>query len=95
MAKKFDEVKKEHMKTLEMYVPIVARVHGEHHPEFHEVKKVFDEMKGKFDKVDADLRDDFARLRKITGNYSVPEDVCESYEAVYKMLEELDNAFHS
>lgn len=92
MARTFDEVKKEHMKTLEMYVPIVARVHGEHHPEFHEVKKVFDEMKGK---VDADLKDKFARLRDITGNYSVLEDVCESYEAVYKMLEELDIAYHA
>lgn len=49
-------------------------------------------MKGK---VDADLKDKFARLRDITGNYSVPEDVCESYEAVYKMLEELDIAYHA
>jgi len=90
----FDEVKKEHVKTLEMYVPIVARVHGKHHPEFHDVKKVFDEMKAKLKKENADLEEEFLKLRNITDNYTVPGDVCESYEAVYKMLEELDNAYH-
>lgn len=90
----FDEVKKEHVKTLEMYVPIVARVHGKHHPEFHDVKKVFDEMKAKLKKENADLEEEFLKLRNITDNYTVPGDVCESYESVYKMLEELDNAYH-
>ncbi|HAF59558.1 MAG TPA: iron-sulfur cluster repair di-iron protein, ric, partial [Clostridiales bacterium UBA9856] len=37
MSKTFNEVKARHFKTLEQYVPIVARVHGDKHPEFHEV----------------------------------------------------------
>jgi regulator of cell morphogenesis and NO signaling len=95
---KFDQVKELRLKTLEQYVPIVAKVHGPSHPEFHDVQRVFNEMQAKLDK-DAgmekpELESEFAELRKITSNYTVPEDVCESYEAVYDMLAELDKAYH-
>jgi iron-sulfur cluster repair protein YtfE (RIC family) len=43
----FQEAKQKNMKTLEQYVPIVARVHGGHHPEFHEVRKLFDAINRK------------------------------------------------
>ena len=92
----FDEVKKNHLKTLEQYVPIVARVHGGSHPEFHEVRKVYDEIVKKVKqagKEKPELSDDFTKLRGITDNYTVPGDVCESYEAVYNMLDELDKAY--
>lgn len=42
-----------------------------------------------------DLVDEFAKLRKITDNYTIPDDVCESYEAVYNLLAELDKAYES
>lgn len=42
-----------------------------------------------------DLVDEFVKLREITDNYTVPGDVCESYEAVYNMLAELDRAYES
>jgi iron-sulfur cluster repair protein YtfE (RIC family) len=93
---KFNEVKKGHFKTLEQYVPIVARVHGSHHPEFHEVSKLFDTIRKKTKEAGAkrpELIEEFAMLRKITDNYTVPGDVCESYEAVFKMLSELDTAY--
>ena len=48
----FQEAKQKNMKTLEQYVPIVARVHGGHHPEFHEVRKLFDAITGKARKQD-------------------------------------------
>lgn len=97
MLSKFNEVKEKHFKTLELYIPIVARVHGGNHPEFHEVHRVFDLIKAKLqdDKsVVLDLHDEFAKLQEITNNYVIPADVCESYEAVYKMLEELDKAYN-
>lgn len=94
MASKFEKVKKEHLKTLRQFVPIVARVHGDHHPEFHDVHKVFNEMNRKMDEATPNLGEEFKKLREITDNYKVPEDVCESYEAVYNMLEELDKAYH-
>lgn len=96
--KTFNEVKESRFKTLEQYVPIVARVHGSHHPEFHEVRKVFDTviMKTKeAGKELPELNEEFAKLREITDNYTVPGDVCESYEAVYKMLAEVDKAYQA
>ena len=37
----FNQVKESHFKRLEQYVPVVDRVHGDNHPEFHDVKKLF------------------------------------------------------
>ncbi len=94
----FDRVKKEHLPTLKQYVPVVARVHGAHHPEFHEVQAIFNGiLKKSKSKGSAkpDLTGEFARLREVTDHYAVPEDVCESYEAVYGMLSELDAAWHT
>ena len=38
------------------------------------------------------MDNEFKQLREITDNYTVPSDVCETYEAVYNMLSELDEA---
>ena len=95
---RFNRVKEEYLPLLEQYVPIVARVHGGSHPEFHEVKKVFDKISDKMKQAGinkADLEREFTSLRDITDNYTVPADVCETYEAVYNMLAELDQAYHS
>ena len=92
----FDQMKESHFKTLKQYVPIVAKVHGEHHPVFHEVHKVFDMIIKKTKEAGTkmpELTEEFVKLRNITDNYAVPSDVCESYEAVYKMLAELDEAY--
>ena len=88
----FNEVRDRHFKTLEQYVPIVARVHGDKHPEFHEVHKLFEAINKKIKEAGSErpeLNEEFAKLCEITNNYTVPGDVCESYEAVYKMLAEL------
>jgi len=87
---------KKHMDKLNLYVPIVARVHGKHHTEFYEVQKLFDAIRGKIkDAKDdkPDLDSEFKRLREVTDNYTVPNDVCESYEAVYLMLADWDRAY--
>ena len=94
--KKFTEAIEENLERLEQYVPVVARVHGGSHPEFHDVKRVFDEVNVKVknrQNEKPNLDNEFKELRKITDNYTVPADVCESYEAVYDMLEELDKAY--
>lgn len=97
IMKKFNEVKEENIRRLEQYVPIVDRVHGSSHPEFHEVRRVFDEVNQKIKSAKANkpnLDNEFSQLREITSNYTIPGDVCESYEAVYNMLSELDEAYH-
>lgn len=85
------------LKILEQYVPIVDRVHGETHPVFHQVRSLFEAINSKIKEagsVTPELTVEFAKLREITGNYVIPEDVCEAYEAVYRMLGELDKAYN-
>ncbi len=92
----FNMAREKHFKTLEQYVPIVERVHGGNHSEFHEVRKVFDTINKKIKETGLErpeLNEEFTKLREITDNYTVPGDVCESYEAVYNMLAELDQAY--
>jgi regulator of cell morphogenesis and NO signaling len=94
----FNEKAKKLIPTLEKFVPIVARVHGKHHPEFHDVRKVFDAIIEKVKEAGTEkpeLSQEFTKLREITDNYTVPGDVCESYEAVYKMLSELDESYQA
>ncbi len=84
------------MAKLEQFVPIVARVHGDSHPEFHQVHNIFEEMKSEL-KTNVDSKpaidEALQHLRQITNNYEIPKDVCETYAAVYNMLAELDSAY--
>lgn len=94
----FTDVWKRHFKTLEQYVPVVARVHGGSHPEFHEVHKLFDTIAMKVKNAGPEalvLSEEFAKLRKITKDYTVPEDVCGTYQEVYKMLSQIDEAYQA
>jgi regulator of cell morphogenesis and NO signaling len=94
----FKQTRRKHLKTLKLYVPVVARVHGEHHPEFHEVQALFDTINEKTKEAGKkipNLDAEFARLREITDNYTIPGDTCESYEAVYSMLADIDKAYHA
>ena len=92
----FNEVRAQHMERLKQFTPIVERVHGEHHPEFFKVHELFNQLNEKLENEtdeSVDLKQEFTALRTVTDNYAVPGDVCESYEAVYNMLEDLDQAY--
>lgn len=95
MANLFNEENFPQFTTLKQYIPIVERVHGKTHNEFYEVRKAFDLIYNKIKQDDATpyLAEEFARLRDVTNNYTVPIDVCESYETVYKLLSELDEIY--
>lgn len=94
----FNQVVEKHSKTLDLYVPVVARVHGGSHPDFHKVHALFDTINSKIKEAGPnkpELKEEFGELREITHNYTVPDDVCESYEAVYSMLADMDKAYYS
>ena len=92
----FNNVVEKHFPTLEQYTPIVARVHGEKHPELAEVRDIFADMNGKIKSAeDPDLTLEFKSLREITSNYEVPADGCEAYTETYELLEEADRAYHA
>lgn len=94
----FNEVKERNLEKLELFVPVVARVHGGTHPEFHDVHKLFNKINERIKEAGSEkpqLDNQFKQLREITDNYTVPGDVCESYEAVYNMLAELDEAYQA
>lgn len=98
MMTTFNTVKEKNFARLDQFTPIVARVHGGTHPEFHQVKDLWDEIRDKTQAAETkkpELNTEFTKLREVTDNYSVPADVCESYEAVYNMLEEVDHAYHA
>ena len=91
---RFQEVFDKHGKNLELYVPVVARVHGPTHPEFLKVRDYYDTLMAKVGAEQTlDLGPEFAKLREVTHNYQVPQDTCETYAAVYTMLKELDEAY--
>jgi regulator of cell morphogenesis and NO signaling len=95
---RFQEVQGNLFPMLEKYVPVVDRVHGHHHPEFHEVRALFESMSQKVKAAGEnhpDLQGELFRMREVTRNYTVPGDVCESYEAVFQMLEKIDEAYEA
>lgn len=94
MRTEFDKKMNASLKKLELFIPAVIRVHGTNHPEMNKVGKLFDDLKQKVANSDTpELENIFSQLREITNNYEVPNDVCESYEAVYQTLESADKMY--
>ena len=92
----FNEAATRLFPTLKQYVPIVDRVHGEHHPEFHEVRAISNTVIEKTEvaaSIKPELTQEFSKLREITADYTIPDDVCESYAAVFNMLTKNDKAY--
>ena len=73
--------------TLELYIPVVVRVHGQENPEIKEVRMLFEQLKEQISQ-EAEVSQTFEQIRKVTNNYTVPGGVCESCTAVYHMLAE-------
>ena len=92
----FKNVVAENFPTLEKMTPIVARVHGDGHPELTDVRDIFQNINEKVQtSEEADLKQDFEQLRTVTNNYEVPADGCEAYTTTYELLEEADKVYHS
>lgn len=79
-----------HMATAAPFAPLIERVHGEHHPELTRVRELTEQVQQapSASRVAAL----FDELRAVTGNYAVPGDGCEAFEATYRALEHADAA---
>lgn len=80
-------------KTMDLYINAIAKVHGSNHPEVHDVKEIYANMYNKVENDDTNLDAEFEELRKVTNNYEIPSDACETYTAVYQNLEKLDKEY--
>ncbi|MEE8806947.1 MAG: iron-sulfur cluster repair di-iron protein, ric [Lactimicrobium sp.] len=76
---------------MDLYTNAITKAHGAHHPEVFEVRKIYQQMAEKLKAGNADLSEEFRRLREITDNYSIPSDACGTLAATYEMLKEMDS----
>lgn len=77
-----------HLEKAAEFAPLIESVHGEHHPELTRVREITEQLMG----APADPKPLFAELRAVTDNYAIPDDVCETFEAVYRSLSRADAA---
>ena len=68
------------IKNLNKILPVVERVHSDHHPELHQVAALYAELKQN------PSREVFDKLRDVTKNYTLPEDAFQEYTMLYKLL---------
>ena len=83
------------IKSLNQYFPIVSRVHGSHHPEIVTVKDLYYHFIKQEQPTSLDVSTFFNQVRDTTNNYQVFDDVCESYQAIYRMLKQLEQEYVS
>lgn len=92
----FNEYMTKNSEKLELFTKAIIRAHGKNHPEAFDVRELYTQMQTKTREAgeeNPNLDEEFARLRQVTNNYLIPEDVCETYAAVYNMLAEADQAY--
>ena len=65
----------------------IARVHGEHHPELAQVVELYEKAKA------CPYAEVIAELRKVTSDYTIPEDACPTYGKTYEDLTALDREY--
>lgn len=65
---------------LDKLLPVVVRVHGEHHPELAQVAELYARLKQGDDPRTAQ------QLRTITGGFAAPADACPTFQKVYADL---------
>ncbi|MBG9984977.1 iron-sulfur cluster repair di-iron protein, ric [Aerococcaceae bacterium DSM 111022] len=81
----------ENQEKLDLYTTAITRAHGKNHPEAFAVRDLYTELEAAVfnDKKEKTTRV-FKELRQVTSNYEMPNDVCETYEATFHMLEKMD-----
>lgn len=71
------------VKELDKILPVVVRVHGEHHPELQQVAELYGRLKQGEDVTQA--------LKAVTADFTAPEDACPTFRKAYEDLKALAN----
>ena len=71
------------MKELDKILPVVVRVHGDHHPELLEVAALCEELKAS---ANAEI---IRKLRTATNGFTAPVDACPTFEKTYRHMSSL------
>lgn len=74
-------------KALEL-APIIERVHGGHHPELTRVRELTEQLGAAG--PETDVKAVFSELRSVTGDFAIPDDVCETFVATYEALQQAE-----
>lgn len=83
-----------HEEKLDVYTGAIAKVHCFLHPEVLEVRSLYEAlMLGVKQNDTVAVEQSFARLSALTNAYAIPDDVCETFTAVYQDLAEADRKF--
>ena len=69
------------IKELDKILPVVVRVHGEHHPELSHVAELYAQLK--------QGQDVKAELNAVTSHFTAPEDACPTFRKTYADLRAL------
>lgn len=75
---------------LEAFTKAITQAHGAHHPEVFDVREAYLQLRDKINAGATDIEEDFTQLRNLTDDYAIPGDVCQTFEATYRMLEKAD-----
>ena len=75
-------------------IKIVRKVHGASHREFYEVYDQYLKLyEGFINNDDLLIKETLHRLRVLTHDYLVPNDVCETYQMVYDYIKSIDQGY--
>ena len=69
------------IKELDKILPVVVRVHGEHHAELSRVAELYAQLK--------QGQDVKAELEAVTNHFTAPEDACPTFRKTYEDLHAL------
>lgn len=84
----------ENIEILNKYLPVVTRVHSDIHPELNEVLRLYQEMMQ--DNKSLEEKQALAQdLVRVTDNYTIPTDACESYAKTYELLAALSEEINA
>ena len=93
MTRNFNQFTEEEFEKIDLYTKAIVRAHGDHHPEFANIRHSFESILEKQADEDADLTAEFKDLREVTNNYNVPADTCETTVATFDLLKEADELY--